>query len=75
VEHESFLIGFSPRKREFALYVMPGFDKLDALLAKLGRFKAGTTCLYIKRLSDIRLPVLEELLSEAAAMRKNASTP
>ena len=71
----SFLIGFSPRKREFALYVMPGFGALDALLGKLGRFKAGTSCLYIKRLGDIRLPVLEELLAEALALQAKASDP
>jgi hypothetical protein len=75
MELESFLIGFSPRKREFAVYVMPGFEKLQGLLGKLGRYKTGTSCLYIKRLSDIRLPILEELLSEAAAVQKNASSP
>ena len=69
----SFLIGFSPRKREFALYVMPGFGALQALLGKLGRFKAGTSCLYIKRLGDIRLPVLEELLAEALALQAKAA--
>lgn len=72
---DSFLIGFSPRKREFAVYVMPGFEKLQATLGKLGRFKSGTSCLYIKRLGDIRLPVLEELLSEAVALQANASAP
>jgi hypothetical protein len=75
VDSESFLIGFSPRKREFALYVMPGFGSLQALLGKLGRFKTGTSCLYIKRLGDIRLPVLEELLAEALAPQAKASDP
>lgn len=74
-DSDSFLIGFSPRKREFALYVMPGFGPLQALLGKLGRFKTGTSCLYIKRLGDIRLPVLEELLAEALALQAKASGP
>jgi hypothetical protein len=54
---------------------MPGFGAQGTLLGKLGRFKAGTSCLYIKRLGDIRLPVLEELLAEALALQAKASDP
>ena len=41
------LIGFSPRKREFAIYIMSGFEQLQVQLAKLGKHKAGKSCLYI----------------------------
>jgi hypothetical protein len=61
---DSPIIGFSPRKRELVLYIMPGFESFQPLLAKLGKHKTGQSCLYIKRLSDIRLPVLTELLAE-----------
>jgi hypothetical protein len=67
---DSPIIGFSPRKRELVLYIMPGFDSYQPILAKLGKHKTGQSCLYIKRLSDIRLPVLIELLTETVkAMR------
>lgn len=64
-EGDSVLIGFSPRKRELVIYIMPGFDSFQALLAKLGKHKAGKSCLYIKRLSDIDLKVLTELMAES----------
>ena len=67
---DSPIIGFSPRKRELVLYIMPGFESFQPLLAKLGKHKTGQSCLYIKRLSDIRLPVLTELLTDTVkAMR------
>ena len=64
------IIGFSPRKRELVFYIMPGFAPYKSLLEKLGKHKTGQSCLYIKRLSDIRLPVLTELMAETVkAMR------
>ena len=55
------LIGFSPRKKEFSLYVYtPNQDNFD-LLNKLGKFKMGKACIYINRLIDIDLDVLKEL--------------
>jgi hypothetical protein len=62
-ENDWFLVGFSPRKQDLTLYIMAGFDKHDALLAKLGRHKTSKSCLYIKRLSDIDQSVLHELIS------------
>lgn len=67
-EGDSALIGFSPRKRELVIYIMPGFDSFQALLAKLGKHKAGKSCLYIKRLSDIDLKVLTELMAESVKL-------
>jgi hypothetical protein len=42
---------------------MAGFDHYDALLAKLGKHKTGKSCLYLKRLADVDVAVLEELIS------------
>jgi len=66
-EGDSMRLGFSPRKQNFSLYIMPGFKKYDALLAKLGKHKTGVSCLYVKRLDDIDFNVLENLAREAWA--------
>jgi hypothetical protein len=62
-ENDWFLVGFSPRKRDLTLYIMAGFDKYDALMSKLGKYKTGKSCLYIKRLDDIDPAVLQHLIS------------
>jgi hypothetical protein len=67
-EGEWFLMGFSPRKKDLTLYVMAGFAAFAALMARLGKFKVGKSCLYLKRLSDIDLSVLEELLRESTRL-------
>ena len=54
--------GFSPRKQALTIYVMPGFDRLEDLLAKLGKHTSSKSCLYIKRLSDVDLNVLEQIV-------------
>jgi len=56
------LTGFSPRKQSLTLYIMSGFDRYDALLEKLGKHTTGKSCLYVKRLDDIDLPTLKELV-------------
>ena len=61
-EGDWFQIGFSPRKQDLTLYLMQGFKRYGDLLAKLGKFKTGEGCLYIRRLSDVDLPTLEELI-------------
>ena len=53
------------RKHALPLYIMSGFAGHDALLEKLGKFKTGKSCLYIKRLDDVDLKVLTELISRA----------
>ncbi|HEV2817957.1 MAG TPA: DUF1801 domain-containing protein [Allosphingosinicella sp.] len=57
-------IGFSPRARELVLYLMP---RREALMDKLGKYRTGKACLYIKRLADVDEAVLEELVAEALA--------
>jgi hypothetical protein len=64
-EGDSFLTGFSPRKQNLTLYIMPGFDQYDALMQKLGKHTTGKSCLYIKRLTDIDLPTLRELIQQS----------
>jgi hypothetical protein len=64
-ELDWFLTGFSPRKRELTLYIMPGFTRYDALMAKLGKYKTGKSCLYIKRLADVDLTVLRTLVEDS----------
>lgn len=61
-EGDWFVTGFSPRKQALTLYVMSGFKKHDALLEKLGRHSTGRSCLYVKRLADVDMDVLEELV-------------
>lgn len=57
------VIGFSPRKNDLTLYIMPGVDRYGALLGKLGKHKTGKACLYIKRLADVDRAVLKELIA------------
>lgn len=57
------LTGFSPRKQNLTLYIMAGFDDYPELMAKLGKYKTGKSCLYLKRLSDVDTAVLEQLVA------------
>jgi hypothetical protein len=69
-EGDWFVTGFSPRKQDLTLYIMAGFDRYDELMAKLGKYKTGKSCLYLKRLSDVDLGVLRELVTASVeAMR------
>lgn len=61
-EGDWFLTGFSPRKGSLTLYIMPGLDQYGALLQQLGKHKTGKSCLYIKRLDDVDLSTLRELV-------------
>ncbi len=61
-EGDWFLTGFSPRKQNLTLYIMSGFDGYDELMQRLGKYKTGKSCLYIKRLSDIDIAVLRSLV-------------
>lgn len=60
-EGDALIIGFSPRKPEFSLYVSAPGDDNKNLIENLGKFKMGKACIYVKRLSDIDLDVLEKL--------------
>ena len=56
------LIGFSPRKAAISLYVYNACDEQDELLKKLGKFKMGKACIYVKKMSDINKDVLAEMI-------------
>jgi len=58
-----FLTGFSPRKQAISLYIMPGFKRFDSLMTKLGKYKTGKSCLYIKALADVDEDVLQKLIT------------
>ena len=74
-EGDSMMTGFSPRKASLSIYIMPGYRDLSTLLDRLGKHKIGKSCLYINKLSDVELPVLEEIiLNGLAYMRKNYQT-
>ncbi|WP_114953124.1 DUF1801 domain-containing protein [Sphingosinicella terrae] len=57
--------GFSPRAKEIVLYVTDGFPRHQALMDRLGKYRTGKSCLYIKRLSDVDESVLEALVAES----------
>ena len=60
-------IGFSPRKAELVLYLVDGFDGHADLLARLGKHRTGVSCLYIKKLADVDMAVLEQLITASLA--------
>ena len=64
---EWFVTGFSPRKANLTLYLMSGFPRHGELMKKLGKYKTGVACLYVKKLDDIDLATLRELVKESVA--------
>ena len=64
-EGDFLITGFSPRKKALTIYCMPGFTRYDALMGKLGKFQTGRSCLYINKLDDVDLSVLEELIASS----------
>ena len=56
------LVGFSPRKNDLTLYIMPGFEGFAGLMAKLGKHKTGKSCLYLKKLADVDAKVLRQII-------------
>ncbi len=59
------LIAFAPRKTNIVVYLTPGYSENNALLANLGKYRTGVGCLYIKKLADVNLDVLEQLVVES----------
>jgi hypothetical protein len=60
-EGDAPLLGFSPRKAQFSLYVHSNTEKSNKLLEDLGKYKKSKACIYIKKLSDINIPILKEI--------------
>lgn len=61
-EGEFMITGFSPRKANLVMYIMPGYTDHSAILDRIGRYKIGKSCLYINKLADVDLDVLKELI-------------
>jgi hypothetical protein len=69
------IAGFSPRKQNLTVYVMPGFMGQDEdLLGRLGKHSVAKSCLYIKRLADVDLSTLETLIARSVG-RVRAAYP
>ena len=64
-EGDFMKIGFSPRAQNLTLYIMPGFDRYDEIMSRLGKHKTGKSCLYVKKLADVDEDVLKELMTES----------
>lgn len=58
------MTGFSPRKQNISIYIMPGFLKQEKFLKKLGKHKTSVSCLYIKRLSDVNTNILKQIIEK-----------
>ena len=71
-EGDWFVTGFSPRKQNLTLYIMSGFAEYNQLLSKLGKHSTGKSCLYIKKIEDVDVDVLKELVKQSVEhMKKN----
>ncbi|MCZ2123540.1 MAG: DUF1801 domain-containing protein [Anaerolineales bacterium] len=72
-EGDSLVIGFHPRKGKITVYLMDGTTRYSKLLAKLGKHTITGYCVYIKRLSDIELPILEQIIEQSYRNIKSKS--
>jgi hypothetical protein len=66
-EGDAPLVGFAARKGDISVYLVAGFEGQQALLARLGRHRMGKACLYVRRLSDLDMRVLEQLVAGSVA--------
>lgn len=69
-EGDWFLAGFSPRKANLTLYLMAGYEHFPELMKRLGKYKTGKSCIYINKLEDINMEVLEELIASSVKRSK-----
>jgi len=72
-EGDGHTIGFYPRNGKLTIYLMDGTARHSDLLAKLGRHSTTGYCVYIRRLSDVELPVLERIIRESYALVESKS--
>lgn len=69
-EGDWFVTGFSPRAQNLTLYIMAGFDEYNHLLDRLGKYKTGKSCLYIKKMEDVDRDVLKDLVKKSVQHMK-----
>jgi hypothetical protein len=70
-EGDSALAGFAVRGSAVVVYIAPGVEGRDVLLAKLGKHRTGKVCVYIRRLANVDLEVLEALVARSVADTKS----
>ena len=70
-EGDAYILGFLPRKGKITVYLMDGTTRYSELLAKLGKHTTTGYCVYIKQLSDVELPILEQILQKSYAYIKS----
>jgi Domain of unknown function (DU1801) len=64
-EGDSQIIGFYPRKDKITVYLMEGTVRYSELLARLGKHTRSRVCVYLKRLNDVQLPILEQIVQQS----------
>lgn len=64
-EGDSVVTGFSPRKQNITIYIMPGFSNYQDLLKDLGKHKLGKVCIYVNKLADIDTEVLRKIVKQS----------
>jgi len=64
-EGDMFMLGCSPRKQHLVIYIVPGFEDYADHLARLGKHKTSVSCLYVNKLEDVDLAVLEDLMAQS----------
>jgi Domain of unknown function (DU1801) len=69
-EGDFMRVGLSPRTNNISIYIIPGFGKYQSLLEKLGKYKTGKSCLYIKRLDDVNIKVLQKIIEDSLRVMK-----
>jgi hypothetical protein len=69
-EGDSCLVGFSSRKGDISIYIVASFPGQEELFSKLGKYKTGKGCLYIRKLSDVNLEALEQIIVASYSERK-----
>lgn len=69
-EGEFLMTGFSPRQRALSVYVMPGYQDMSTELLRLGKHRIGKSCLYINKLSDVDMDVLEDIVRQGVDYMK-----
>ena len=72
-EGDMMLTGFAPRKASLSLYIMGGHERYDALMARLGKHRTGSSCVYINKLADVDLDVLRELIADSVEYMRGAN--
>lgn len=69
-EGDMCLTGFSPRKQNLTIYIISGFSRYPEMMSKLGKYKTGKSCLYIKTLDDIDMKILKKMIAESVKYMK-----